>query len=201
MRVSPKIRLATASVPRPRRARARSTAPRRGAARAGRAVWASVRAPRSARRCWLAELLSRASTRFSKSLMRSNSRITLRTALCISRLSMSSVILHGRLAPLREFAPQVLGHVSDRLAVVVVAERSRRDSWRRALQRELRCVKLQTCARKRLRAAPQSHSSSATSAGAPRRARRASRCRRRSARRARQGRRHCRDACSSCARR
>ena len=34
----------------------------------------------------------RASTRFSKSLMRSNRRITLRTALCISSFSMSSVI-------------------------------------------------------------------------------------------------------------
>ena len=34
----------------------------------------------------------RASTRFSKSLMRSNRRITLRTALCISSASMSSVI-------------------------------------------------------------------------------------------------------------
>ena len=59
----------------------------------GPSIWASS-ASASTSASWLTgdSFASRASARFSKSLMRSNSRITLRTALCISRLSMSSVV-------------------------------------------------------------------------------------------------------------
>ena len=89
---------------------------------------------------------SRAITRFSKSLIRSNRRMTLRTALCISRLSMSSVILSTAvLAPLRQFQPQVLGRVSDLLAVLARPVPRGRAPARRAPAASLACEYSHTC--------------------------------------------------------
>ena len=73
--------------------RGRPTAARRCGGTSAPSTWAKVRSADSSASEFAFESSGwRASTRFSKSLMRSNSLITLRTALCISSCSMSAVI-------------------------------------------------------------------------------------------------------------